>query len=78
MQQFRVAILDMYKGEPNQGMRNIHELLERYSLANNVELYKKVYDVRNKGEVPGLNYHAYISSGGPGALLILRVGRMHI
>lgn len=67
MHKFRVAILDMYKGHPNQGMRNIHELLDRYAEANDVEIHKKVYDVRNNSEVPDLGYHAYISSGGPGS-----------
>nr|MBK9652531.1 hypothetical protein [Bacteroidota bacterium] len=31
MHQIKIAILDMYKGEPNQGMRNIHEILDSYA-----------------------------------------------
>lgn len=67
MRPLKVAILDMYKGHPNQGMRNIREILERYSMENNIEIDKKVYDVRNKHEVPGMEYDAYISTGGPGS-----------
>ncbi|MEO8147391.1 MAG: GMP synthase [Bacteroidia bacterium] len=67
MQQIKIAILDMYKGAPNQGMRNIHQILENYSLENNIEIYKKVYDVREKHEIPDLAYDAYISTGGPGS-----------
>ena len=66
-QPFRVAILDMYKGEPNQGMRNLREILERFALEKNITLQKKIYDVRGKKELPGLDYDAYISTGGPGS-----------
>ncbi len=64
--QLKVAILDMYKGAPNQGMRNIHEILNRYSSENQIELERAVFDVRGKGEIPSLEFHAFISSGGPG------------
>lgn len=66
-QPFRIAILDMYKGEPNQGMRNLREMLERFALEKNLLLQKKIYDVRGKKELPGLEYDAYISTGGPGS-----------
>lgn len=57
----------MYKGEPNQGMRNIHEILSKYGEENKIDLYKKVYDLRGKKEIPTLEYDAYISTGGPGS-----------
>ena len=61
----KVAVLDMYDGTPNQGMRAIKELLERYQGV----LSYKVFDVRGANEIPDLNYDIYISSGGPGSPL---------
>jgi homoserine O-succinyltransferase/O-acetyltransferase len=65
----RVAILDLYQGEPNQGMRCLRELLESWSRANNLPLEWDEFDVRLKNEVPDLSYDIYISSGGPGSPL---------
>ncbi len=60
----RLAILDMYDGTPNQGMRCIQEIVRRFE----GQLSEwKVYDVRGKAEVPDLNYDIYISTGGPGS-----------
>lgn len=67
MRKLKVAILDMYKGEPNQGMRNIHNLLESYAEENEIELEKKVFDIRGKQEIADMSYDAYISTGGPGS-----------
>lgn len=65
----RVAILDLYEGEPNQGMRCIHEILQQYREANNIDLSWEVFDVRLKNDVPGMHFDIYISSGGPGSPL---------
>lgn len=61
----KLAILDMYDGFPNQGMRALKEILDEYT----DHLDYKVFDVRSKDEVPGLEYDIYISSGGPGSPL---------
>ena len=58
----RLAILDMYDGVPNQGMRCIHDILRSFS--GRVEY--EIFDVRGKSEVPDLNFDFYISTGGPG------------
>ena len=58
--QIKVAILDLYNGIPNQGMRCIKEIVESFNLPY------EVFDVRAKNEVPSLEYDIYISSGGPG------------
>lgn len=63
----RVAILDMYAGEPNQGMRCIREIINQFGEINNLELEWDEFDVRLKNEAPDLNYDIYISSGGPGS-----------
>lgn len=63
----RLAILDMYNGEPNQGMRCIIDIISRF---HNI-LEFKIFDVRGKSEFPTLkDYDIYISTGGPGNPLI--------
>ncbi len=65
----RIAILDLYEGKENQGMRSIREILTRYGKENNLEITRDEFDVRLKNEVPDLSYDIYISSGGPGSPL---------
>ena len=48
----RVAILDLYEGRPNQGMRCIQQILQEYSLANGLPVVSKMFDVRLKEELP--------------------------
>ncbi|MDN3654701.1 GMP synthase [Ferruginibacter paludis] len=67
--QFRVAILDLYEGVPNQGMRCIREIINQFSDFNNLEISWDEFDVRQKNEVPDLSYDIFISSGGPGSPL---------
>ena len=62
-QLIKIAILDMYNGEPNQGMRCIIDIVNRF---NHLAVFK-IFDVRGKSELPEINkYDIYISSGGPG------------
>lgn len=63
----KVAILDLYDGHPNQGMRCFQEILDKYKTQNHLDLSYKVFDVRGKNEVPGVDFDIYISSGGPGS-----------
>ncbi len=65
----KVAILDLYEGAANQGMRCIREILNQFADANNINLDWDEFDVRQKMEVPNLDYDIYISSGGPGSPL---------
>ena len=58
-----VAILDMYNGEPNQGMRCIIDILNRFSPFVSF----KIFDVRGKCELPEIGkFDIYIATGGPG------------
>ncbi|WP_317042047.1 type 1 glutamine amidotransferase [Algoriphagus alkaliphilus] len=58
-----LAILDMYDGEPNQGMRCIRDILSRFS----DEISYREFDVRGKAEIPDVrNFDIFISTGGPG------------
>ncbi len=65
--EIKVAIIDMNKGAANQGMRGIQEILQRYQLQNKISFAIDTFDIRQKGEVPSLDYQIYISSGGPGS-----------
>ncbi|MCP9237223.1 type 1 glutamine amidotransferase [Lewinella sp. JB7] len=62
MSRLRLAILDLYNGIPNQGMRCIREIVEQFS--DRVEY--EVFDVRAAHRIPDLSFDIYISSGGPG------------
>lgn len=65
----RIALLDFNNGYPNQGMANIHAIVQRYAMEKGLRLDVDVFDVRQRHEVPDLSYDAYISSGGPGSPL---------
>jgi GMP synthase-like glutamine amidotransferase len=63
----RVAILDLYEGAPNQGMRCIRDIVRSYCREHNFELTLDEFEVRLSKRLPGLDYDIYISSGGPGS-----------
>ncbi len=59
----QIALLDMYNGESNQGMRCIIDVINRF---HPVVRYD-IFDVRQKCELPDIKkYDIYISTGGPG------------
>jgi len=68
-QSIRVAILDLYDGAANQGMRCIRDIIRQYSSFHNINIIWDEFDVRQKNEVPDLSYDIFISSGGPGSPL---------
>lgn len=62
-EKIKVAVLDMYNGKANQGMRCIHDIVGRFR----EDLSLDVFDVRQQAAVPDLDeYNLYICSGGPG------------
>lgn len=65
----RIAILDLYEGQANQGMRCIREILNQFGDNNHLNISWDEFDVRQKQEVPDLSYDIFISSGGPGSPL---------
>jgi homoserine O-succinyltransferase/O-acetyltransferase len=65
----KVAILDMYEGAANQGMRCIREILNQFADAHGLDIEKTEFDVRRTAQVPNLDFDIYISSGGPGSPL---------
>lgn len=66
---FRIAVLDLYQGAANQGMRGIQTILKKWSEQKSIQPQIDYFDVRSKNEIPDLSYHAYISSGGSGSPL---------
>jgi homoserine O-succinyltransferase/O-acetyltransferase len=65
----RIAILDLYEGQKNQGMRCLREIINQFGEINNINIELKEYDVRQNLEVPDTSYDVYLSSGGPGSPL---------
>ena len=65
----RIAILDLYEGQPNQGMRCLRELIALWSKQHSVAVKWDEFEVRIKNEIPDLTYDIYLSSGGPGSPL---------
>lgn len=65
----RIAILDMYEGHANQGMRCIREILNQFGEVNQLDLTWDEFEVRLDKQVPDLSYDIYISTGGPGSPL---------
>ena len=68
-QTLRIAILDLYEGQENQGMRCLREIVKQFSGMNSIHVVLDEFDVRLKCSAPDLSYDVYISSGGPGSPL---------
>ncbi|MEO5948513.1 MAG: GMP synthase [Chitinophagaceae bacterium] len=62
----KVAILDLYDGYANQGMRCIRSILKEWAEVNELDVQCTEFDVRQKDELPDTSFDFYISSGGPG------------
>src|SRR5690348_2850492 len=65
----RIAILDLYEGQPNQGMRCLREIIQQWSEFNDIDVSYDEFEVRILKQIPDLSYDIYISSGGPGSPL---------
>jgi GMP synthase-like glutamine amidotransferase len=66
-QPIHIAILDLYAGEVNQGIEAILLLINNLKEKTKVQISTAVFDVRNKCDLPNLDFDIYISSGGPGS-----------
>ena len=62
---YRLALLDLNNGVPNQGMRCLRLLMSGFA----DEITYEEFDVRAKNELPDASFDIYISSGGPGSPL---------
>jgi homoserine O-succinyltransferase len=68
----KVAILDLYEGQPNEGMRCLRNILREFGDENNIHVEQQEFEVRLKNEVPDMSFDIFISSGGPGSPLETR------
>lgn len=62
----RIAILDMYEGRANEGMRCLRQLIHQWQKDQNLEVEWNEFEVRRHQQLPDLSYDIYISTGGPG------------
>ena len=70
MNTIRLAILDMYTGVANEGMRCIRQLIRRAEAENQVHFATETFDVRGQDQLPHLqDFDLFISTGGPGSPL---------
>jgi homoserine O-succinyltransferase/O-acetyltransferase len=65
----KIAILDLYEGHPNPGMRCLRDIIKQWAEYSNSDVVFDEFEVRLKQEFPDLSYDMYISSGGPGSPL---------
>ena len=71
---YKIAVLDMNAGRPNEGMRCITSLMGEFLSQDGVKGNYDVFEVRNKQEMPDINeYDIFLSSGGPGSPLKMGV-----
>ncbi len=61
----------MYDNYANEGMRCIQQIIRMVAGNDGVDLPFDVFNVRANNHLPGLEYDAYISTGGPGSPLPL-------
>lgn len=65
----RIALLDLYEGVPNEGMRCLRSLIHEWGLAQECSVELHEFEVRQQEHLPDTSYDVYISSGGPGSPL---------
>ena len=64
----KIATIDLYNNERNEGMRCIKEIVsEVQNRYREQEIIYQVFDTRFKDEIPGIDNDIFISSGGPGS-----------
>ena len=68
-QTIRIAILDLYEGVANQGMRCIRDIIYQWGEQHQLNVVYEEFDVRRDKAVPDTSFDVYISSGGPGSPL---------
>jgi GMP synthase-like glutamine amidotransferase len=68
----RIAVLDLYNGVANEGMRCIRQIIKEWKQSVDAKVICEEFDVRQKNELPDTSFDIYISSGGPGDPLTSR------
>jgi GMP synthase-like glutamine amidotransferase len=65
----KIAVLDMYDGAPNMGMRCIRNIINEWSNLRGHKIELNIYDTRGNCKIPDNSYDIYLSTGGPGSPL---------
>lgn len=65
----KIAILDLYEGHANQGMRCIRDIVHQWAETNKLDVILDEFEVRIHHQAPDMSYDIFISSGGPGSPL---------
>lgn len=65
--EIKVAIIDLYNNEKNEGIRCIKEIVEGVNNQNGMKVSYDLYETRYKNVIPTMDYDIFISSGGPGS-----------
>lgn len=64
----KIATIDLYNNERNEGMRCISEIVEDTKKKfNDLDISYNVYETRFKEDIPDIDSDIFISSGGPGS-----------
>ena len=64
----KIATLDLYNNERNEGIRCIKEIVSEAQIRNkDYDISYEVFDTRYKGDIPEIENDIFISSGGPGS-----------
>lgn len=63
----KVAVVDLYAGTVNQGMRGIRTILKIFQEKYQIQFQVDEFELRNQLQIPDLSYDIYLSSGGPGS-----------
>ena len=67
-QKIKIATIDLYNNERNEGMRCIGEIVEETKKKfDGLDISYNVYETRLKEDIPGIDSDIFISSGGPGS-----------
>lgn len=65
----RIAILDLYAGTFNHGMRCLRNIIDDFKNKYRLDIEVTEFEVRLQEEIPSSDFDIYISSGGPGSPL---------
>ena len=65
--EIKIAVIDLYNNEKNEGIRCIKDILSDLKSRNKNSVKFELFETRFKSEIPDLNYDIFISSGGPGS-----------
>jgi len=67
-QKIKIATIDLYNNERNEGMRCIGEIVEETKKKfDDLDISYNVFETRFKEDIPGIDSDIFISSGGPGS-----------